>query len=142
MFEFRQATEDDWDFLVLLRRTTMGAHIDRAGVDYDEEFQTQRIRHKYDCAQIVVLDGEDIGLLKVSKEADPWQLIQIQLAPGFQGRGLGTALLDGVLAAAQEEGVAVELRVYKTNPAKRLYERRGFVVVGQSERGFAMRWEG
>jgi ribosomal protein S18 acetylase RimI-like enzyme len=49
--------------------------------------------------------------------------------PTAQGRGIGTALLTRLLAAARGRYPAVSLNVRATNPAQRLYQRCGFVVV-------------
>ena len=49
--------------------------------------------------------------------------------PGQRGRGVGTALLARVLEAAQERYTAVSLSVTASNPARRLYERAGFIVL-------------
>jgi ribosomal protein S18 acetylase RimI-like enzyme len=54
-----------------------------------------------------------------------------------RGLGVGSALLDAILATAQERGVsAVRLDVINTNPrAKALYERLGFKAIGQEHLG-------
>jgi ribosomal protein S18 acetylase RimI-like enzyme len=44
-----------------------------------------------------------------------------------RGRGIGSALLDALLGLAREHGFrALSLAVDRQNPARRLYERKGF----------------
>jgi ribosomal protein S18 acetylase RimI-like enzyme len=51
-----------------------------------------------------------------------------------RGRGVGSALLDALLALAREQGYrAVSLSVDRQNPARRLYERKGFRDAGISD---------
>lgn len=51
--------------------------------------------------------------------------------PGARGRGLGEALVRGVIAAARAAGLArLVLAVSAENPARRVYERCGFVAWG------------
>lgn len=50
------------------------------------------------------------------------------LEPRHQGRGLGTAVLGAVLADADADHATVRLNVLQGSPARKLYERHGFVV--------------
>ena len=61
--------------------------------------------------------------------------LAMALLPGYRGRGLGTALLRHLLVEAARESEAVSLSVSELNEALRLYERFGFVVVGEPECG-------
>ena len=54
----------------------------------------------------------------------------VGVAPGAQGHGIGTALLDPVLAAADRAGEASYLEA-TSKDNRRLYERHGFEVVGE-----------
>ncbi len=58
--------------------------------------------------------------------------LAIAILPEYIGKGVGTLLLTRVLEAAKEMYPAVVLSVRSTNPAKRLYERMGFVVVSNA----------
>jgi ribosomal protein S18 acetylase RimI-like enzyme len=87
------------------------------------------------------MSGEDIGLLKVARDVDPWELIQIQLLPKYQRQGLGKSLLDAILIEAKAARRSVILRVLRTNPAQRLYERLGFRVIGQNDSAYQMRFD-
>ena len=55
--------------------------------------------------------------------------LAIAVAPTAVGQGIGGALLDALLAQARSQYPAVALSVRERNPAIRLYERHGFVVI-------------
>ena len=59
--------------------------------------------------------------------------LSMSLLPGYRGFGLGTTLLHRLLSTAQKRFAAVSLSVSASNPARRLYEREGFVPVGEFE---------
>ena len=140
LYTLRPAREADLPFLRALRAQSMREHLENSGLAYDEAAQAARIPDRFDCARIVVCDGADVGLFKVCREGSPWELIQIQLLPAAQGRGLGAALIRELLADAAAAGVGVELSVLKANPAQRLYARLGFRPVGEEERAYTLRW--
>lgn len=56
--------------------------------------------------------------------------LAIAVLPEHLGKGVGTQLLTHILDAAREHFSSVVLSVRATNPARRLYERMGFVVFG------------
>ncbi len=54
--------------------------------------------------------------------------VVIGVLPEYRGRGVGSALLDGLLRTARAQGfAALSLGVETGNPALRIYERHGFV---------------
>ena len=81
---------------------------------------------------VIELDGEPAGRLYVARWADEIRIIDISLLPQHRGRGIGTALLQGLLAEAAEAGKRVSIHVEKHNPALRLYERLGFSPVADT----------
>lgn len=138
----RPAIADDAPFLMGLRRQTMDAHLEASGADTGEEAHLARLFHRYDAAQILLEAGEPVGLLKVTRDAAEWKVVQIQLVPRLQGQGLGATLLREVIDEAAAAGAALTLGVLKSNPAKGLYERLGFVVEGDADGEWLMRWRG
>ena len=44
----------------------------------------------------------------------------------------------GLLAEAKRIGAAVKLSVLKSNPARSLYQRLGFVIVGENDQSLLM----
>jgi GNAT superfamily N-acetyltransferase len=55
--------------------------------------------------------------------------LAVAVLPEHIGRGVGTAVLKSLLAAAAEQYARVALKVRRSSPAVRLYERLGFQEV-------------
>jgi ribosomal protein S18 acetylase RimI-like enzyme len=61
-----------------------------------------------------------------------WYLGTLGVAPAFQGRGVGGALLGAFLARVDRDALPAYLETDRAE-AVRLYERSGFAVLGQTE---------
>ncbi len=67
--------------------------------------------------------------------ADDVPELAIAVFPEFRGQQVGTLLLGSIIARAERDGLrAISLSVNRENPAKRLYVRYGFEVVGRARR--------
>ena len=64
--------------------------------------------------------------------------LSIAVLPGYRDLGIGTQLLNHMLAKAAERYPGVSLSVTSENPAKRLYERLGFQVVNMKGASLTM----
>jgi ribosomal protein S18 acetylase RimI-like enzyme len=80
-------------------------------------------------AQIICYDGRPIGRLVVAGTDEELRLADIALLPAYRNAGIGTLLLEDLLATAAQTGRPVRLHVEAHNRARRLYERLGFTVV-------------
>jgi ribosomal protein S18 acetylase RimI-like enzyme len=138
----RPAREDDVPFLLALREQTMDGHFRASGAEPSRDAHLERLHVRFECAQIIEHEGRPAGLFKVARDGLDWQLIQIQLAPELQGRGVGERLIRELIAEARRAGASVSLHVLQANPARRLYERLGFRIVGQGEHEYLMQWSG
>jgi ribosomal protein S18 acetylase RimI-like enzyme len=138
----RPATWDDYDFLWRLVRTTMREHVEHLW-PWDDAWQQQYFRLKFDPTQkrIVVLDGENIGVITIERREDELYLSELYILPDYQRLGIGTQLLRELLAEAAQQGLPVALRVLKGNPALRFYQRLGFRIVDETETHYNMKRE-
>lgn len=134
----RKATQEDLPFLVKLRHETMNPHLAASGVDQSEEEHLRRVLVHFENAEILIQGSEPTGLLKVVRDTHTWELVQVQLRPTLQGQGFGTRLLKQLVSEAQAANAHLQLSVLKANPARRLYERMGFVVVAEEAHAFEM----
>ena len=135
----RKARRADVTFLTGLREKTMREHLERAGIGVDEKALATRVLDHFECAEIIMIGGKAVGLLKVNREGAVWDLIQIQLLPHLQGKGVGRKLIERLLSEAAAAGASVKLSVLKGNPAKKLYEQLGFRVVREGAKEYFMR---
>ena len=106
----------------------------RAFLDQQFGFQTLHYARAYPHAErlIVLKDGAAVGRLILHRAPAQWCLVDIALLPPWRGQGIGTALLQALLAeAAQDKASAVQLSVDPRNPARRLYRRLGFVALDE-----------
>jgi ribosomal protein S18 acetylase RimI-like enzyme len=113
-----------------LAQTGWPAELKQAFLAQQHEAQHQHYRAHYPGAEwlIVEEEGAAIGRLYLVEWASEFRIIDISLAPGARGRGLGGALLADAMAAAAAAGKSVSVHVERNNPALRLYERLGFVL--------------
>jgi ribosomal protein S18 acetylase RimI-like enzyme len=112
---------------------------------WDETWQRNDFEARFrEClVSIVEAGGEDVGCLWLRSEPGVLYVADVQITPARQGRGIGTSVLQGVIALASERGVAVELAVLQVNPrARRLYERLGFRVTEAGAPFVRMRHDG
>jgi ribosomal-protein-alanine N-acetyltransferase len=80
-------------------------------------------------------DGDVVGYAVVWWVMDQGELANLAVHPEFRGQGLGSRLLDRVLADARDLGIeSLFLEVRESNEkAQRLYARRGFVQISVRE---------
>lgn len=143
-YTLRPATQTDHDFLYRLHIAAIREAVE-ATWGWDEAFQRRHFEEHWDPAprRIIVVEGQDVGMVQVETYAGELFLALIEVAPQWQGRGIGSAVIRDVQAQARKAGLPVTLHVLKANPkARRLYERLGFVVVEEREERYVMRWEG
>jgi ribosomal protein S18 acetylase RimI-like enzyme len=136
----RIASVDDADFLFQLHRIAMQTYVMQTWRVWDEEWQLQHFQQYFDpfACQIIVLNGQDIGVISVGREGTSMFLSNIELLPAYQGRGIGTFLIKALLDEAHQKGVVLTLQVLKVNPARRLYERLGFAISGETATHYQM----
>jgi len=137
----RKAEQQDVPFLLQLRTRALVPHEAAAGIARSSAQQLDRVLAHFESAEVLELDRHPIGVVKVIREPSQWKLLQLQLLPEHQRNGIGTQVVQSVLHQAKLAQVPVVLTVLKSNPAKRLYERLGFRVVGEREDVYEMRVE-
>jgi GNAT superfamily N-acetyltransferase len=69
-----------------------------------------------------------VGRLWVDRRVASVHVLDIALLDGVRGQGLGTACLRQLMGEAAARAVPLTIKVERFNPARRLYDRLGFVV--------------
>jgi ribosomal protein S18 acetylase RimI-like enzyme len=92
--------------------------------------QHQHYQQHYTGASfdLILLDGQPAGRLYVARWQTEIRIVDIALLPEYRNLGIGTLLLNELIAEAQTSGLALSIHVEQNNPALRLYQRLGFQV--------------
>ncbi|MEU1225581.1 GNAT family N-acetyltransferase [Streptomyces sp. NPDC005828] len=125
----RPGRAEDVEPIAELRAEVMREDLVRLG-RYDEHRVRQRLRDGFspEHTSVIEVDGALAGCVTVRpyEDGEGLWLEHFYLAPSTRGRGLGTAVLRGLLDRADAAGVPVRLVVLQGSAARRLYEREGF----------------
>lgn len=141
----RPTTPEDREFLLAVYGSVREAELavadwppggKEAFVAQQFDAQDRYYREYYAGASfdVIEVDGEPAGRLYVDRWPVEIRIVDIAIAPAFRGRGIGTALLRELIAEAEASERSLTIHVEQGNPARRLYQRLGFVPV--AERGF------
>jgi GNAT superfamily N-acetyltransferase len=128
-WRIRPASGADVEAAAELRAVVLRADLERLG-RYDERRVRQRLRDGFEPAHtwVVEVGGAFAGCVALRPDRDAHWLEHFYLAPEVQGGGIGTAVLRGLLERCDRAGTRVRLNVLRGSPARRLYERHGFVL--------------
>jgi GNAT superfamily N-acetyltransferase len=130
----RTAEETDLDFAYTVRERSMRRYVEQAWGRWNESETRLQIADDVFRRQLSIIEvnHEPAGLLRVDEYATHVAIDQLFLLPERQGQGIGTGLLQGILATAASKKLPVSLWVLRVNPALGLYKRLGFVVDAQT----------
>ncbi|MEA2024496.1 MAG: GNAT family N-acetyltransferase [Actinomycetota bacterium] len=139
MFGLRPATSSDVEFLWGTQHRALGDFI---AVEFGTSVTEQRAffdeHFDVDAHEIVLNEGEEIGFLFYEERSDHLYLGNIALVPQYRRRGIGSAILAKIIDEAETAGLPIRLQVLKPNPARQFYEKRGFVVIDETDHHFQM----
>jgi ribosomal protein S18 acetylase RimI-like enzyme len=147
-YRLREATGSDIDFLA---GVVMEATRDQGRVPdgFDErqfrlgftETTLAQFRDEISVTDVIEVDGEPVGRLRVANDGDCIELCGIQLLPQVQSHGIGTAVIEDLKQQAIAAGIPLTLGVEKDNlAARRLYERLGFGHVTETDLEYRLSW--
>jgi GNAT superfamily N-acetyltransferase len=91
---------------------------------------------------IVLLDGAPAGRIVVNRAQPEIRVVDFIIAPGQRNCGIGTALLQSLIAESAAAQKPLRLQVVRGNRALGFYQRNGFVATGESASHVQMEWRG
>jgi ribosomal protein S18 acetylase RimI-like enzyme len=138
----RAVGDADRPFLVDLYGSVRAPELDRVAWDdatkrafVEQQFAAQDAHYRahYPGATLDAIEvgGVRAGRLYVHRGDSDIRIMDIAVAPGFRGRGIGTQLLRELIDEADASGRKLSIHVEMNNPARTLYDRLGFVPVGE-----------
>lgn len=87
---------------------------------------------EHTCFQKILLDDDIVGFLAYDIQEDKIEGLSIQMVAAARNRGIGSLYLRHITALADGMNRPAYLKVFLSNPARRLYRRWGFEPYGQT----------
>ncbi|WP_213878796.1 GNAT family N-acetyltransferase [Pseudomonas sp. dw_358] len=101
---------------------------------FDETWQWREQRVIFD-------DSRWLGFISLSADRRALYVRELHLLESARGQGIGAQVLKLAADIARERRLPlVRLTVFKSNRARRLYERVGFAKVGEDDCFYRMEW--
>lgn len=133
---WRPAVQADADLVFRMTEACMREYAERMW----GRWEADGIRADFtpETHRILVHEGCEIGCVAIEDNGDHYRLAKLYVMPAWQNRGIGTE----VLRALQDEsgGRPIRLSVLVVNPARRFYERNGFVLMRSTPERHFMEW--
>ena len=141
----RASTAADHDFLLRVYASTRAAELAQTGwdtascqtfVQMQFNAQASHYRQQWPASVDSVIEAQlnglahQVGRLWVDHRANEIHMLDIALLPEWCGSGIGSACFRQHMREASHVGMALTIQVEQGNPARRLYDRLGFVPVG------------
>jgi GNAT superfamily N-acetyltransferase len=142
--ELRPANEGDRHFIEDVYFQTQRWLIERFFGWRGDDAEKAKFAEFYepDETSIIVLNGEPIGWLAVRRTSAGFDLEHLYISPSHQSAGVGAFLIGELVREAGEAGVPLRAATAKINPARRLFERLGFVATGDDEYKIYLQYRG
>ena len=142
MYQFRFATKDDYNFLYNLNENTMKEYYIETYGSWDEEVERNFFDESFNSIKylIILIDGQDIGCLAVTRNNADIFINEIQILSQYQNKGIGKMILDSIINDSQRLKIPINLEVLKVNKrAQAFYDRIGFIKSGETDSHYIMR---
>ncbi|MHA7116281.1 GNAT family N-acetyltransferase [Pseudomonas promysalinigenes] len=112
----------------------------RAMLPYYHEFGLLWVEEAFDQAWawreqwLVMQDDQVLGFCSLSQDRQALFIRELHLSEQHRGRGVGSQVLQTLAGWAAQRGLPLlRLMVFKSNPARQLYLRQGFIDMGNDE---------
>ena len=143
MIELEVMSRQDLEYLYSLCEATMRTYTETVWGCWNEpeirkHFADSLSKEMFEC---ILENGDRVGALSIESHEGYFQLEQIYIEPSHQNRGIGGEVVKTLIARAKKEVILIRIRVLKPNPAKRFYERLGFVVSETTAQRYHMEYK-
>lgn len=88
----------------------------------------------------IVVKNQVVGYVYYKDEDAKIVVDVFTLLPEYRNIGLGSLILQDFIKKADELNKPIYLDTFKSNPAKKFYEKNGFVVVGENYSHYILKY--
>ena len=135
-------TSEDYDFVYQAKKEAYQKYVVEnwgSWVETDQQKYFDDFIKQFSAGtQIIIVNNKKAGFINGEiLDEDTFELGNICLKEEFRGKGLGSKILCDLIQKHKNKDIY--LRVFKSNPAKKLYERLGFKTIEDQKYHFKMK---
>jgi ribosomal protein S18 acetylase RimI-like enzyme len=147
----RPVVADDENLLLELYASTRMLELAATGWDPAQQeafvrmqFSAQReyyaTRYPQGEHQIIILEGQPVGRLYTAETEDEIRILDVTVLPARRSAGIGSRLIEDLLARAQKAIKPVRIYVETYNRSLGLFERMGFTKIEEDGLNVLLEW--
>ncbi len=131
---FVAVSEKDGEALAQIRVEAMRESLIAVG-RFDLERAKKRFLDTFVVAdtQALEIEGQRVGFFVLREYDDHLLLDHLYVLPDFQGRGIGTVVLESIFDRAKAEKKPIQLGALVGSRSNDFYRAHGFKLIGQDE---------
>jgi len=138
----RQASEADREFVRAVHHRAYRDIIERQYGPWHEDEQDRFFDAAWDAAahDIILCDSIPCGYCRIEFSADHILVRELVIDVSFQGRGIGSRIMERVISDAGVRRIPIRLQTQILNRAAELYRRLGFQEYDRTNTHILMEW--
>lgn len=144
---FEAVTADDLSAWLETKKECYHAYVDTYYGGWVDEMQTQLNTVSFakaldlTCFRKIIHNDMTAGFLGYNVLPDRIADVTIHMRESTRNMGIGSCFLHFLTDLSRKSGKPIYLKVFKTNPARHLYARFGFLIYENTESHFLMIFE-
>lgn len=133
-YRIYEVEEDEKEALAELRIAAMRPSLEAVG-RFDPDRARSRFLNNFcrEATRKVEVDERLAGFYVVKDNIDHLYLDHMYIRSEFQGNGLGSLILKGIIVEAQERGLPLRLGALRGSRSNQFYQSHGFVQTHEEE---------
>lgn len=144
VYNFKEYAEEYFEYLYQTKKECFKWYVEKCYGEWKDDFQIKFFKDEMEKLKqnvhMITYKNSIIGLLINDINEENESVIHlIYIDKKYQGKGIGTQILEEQLQIDKENNRNTILRVFKENPARFLYQRLGFEIYGETEFHYLMR---
>ncbi len=88
---------------------------------------SNEVKRNINNIKIIQTNNKDIGVTTFEK-GDDYRIGLTIIHPDYQNKGIATSVISDYISKANADKKRIIIKVFKENPARKLYERLGFSI--------------
>lgn len=139
----REAEDTDIDFIYEIKKKYLYQYVEML-FGWDEEYQRNEFESDFNMYdfRIVVLDDESVGFVQTKENEYRINITEIHILPGYQGKGLGSLIINDINERAARNGKYVSADCFIANErACNLYRSLGFSLMEKTSTHYIFQYK-